>query len=107
VNGLSPNVTSPGSVASTKKTDPIGAQPTDPPWWRFIFFLFNGRDGQWWSVIVAAILAVLLLLVTLAGLGMIATLLPGGTWISTFLGVGGSVTSGTLLWRHRRNARSC
>jgi hypothetical protein len=100
------NVTSPGSVASTKKADPIGAQSTDPPWWRFIFFLFNGRDGQWWSVILAAVLAVLLLLVTLAGLGMIATLLPGATWISSFLGIGGSLTGDILLWRHQRNARS-
>lgn len=104
--GPAAGVTSPGSGPSTKKTDPIGAQTTDPPWWRFVFFLFNGRDGQWWSVILAAVLVVLLLLVALAGLVMMATLLSGGVWISGILSIGGSLTGGTLLWRHRRNTTS-
>lgn len=92
-----------GSVASTEKTDLIGAQANDPPSWRFVFFLFNGHEGQWWSVILVAVSLVLLLLaVTVAALVMIATLLPGGPWISGILSVGGSLIGGRSLWRHRR-----
>lgn len=91
---------SPGMVKNTEKIDVIGAQHTDPPWWRFVFFLFAGRAGQWWCAILAAVLLVLLLLLALAGLIVIARLLPGGGWISGGIGVG-SLIFGTLLWRRR------
>jgi hypothetical protein len=96
-----PLTTVPGheSGVSNKKANPIGAQSTDPPWWRFVFFLFNGREGQWWSVILAVVVIVLLLLVVVAGLVLIQALLPGGGWISRLLGAGGSLTGCTLLWR--------
>jgi hypothetical protein len=106
LDGLAAGITMPGGVVSTGKTDLIRAQATDPPWWRFVFFLFDGREGQWWSAILVAVSLVLLFLVAVAALVMIATLLPGGPWISGLLGVGGSLTGGTFLWRRRRNATS-
>lgn len=106
LDGQAAGIAVPGIVASTEKINLIGAQATDPPSWRFVFFLFNGHEGQWWSVILVAVSLVLLLLVTIAALIMIVTLLPGGPWISGILGVGGSLIGGTSLWRHRRNTRS-
>jgi hypothetical protein len=34
----------PGVVVSTKRTDLIGAQPTDSPWARLLFLLVAGRQ---------------------------------------------------------------
>ena len=65
---------------STRRTDPVGAQPTDPPWARLLFLLVQGRDGQWWRGF---------LLVALTGLLLIGVLavLPVG-WVGGVLGVG-------------------
>jgi hypothetical protein len=65
---------------STRRTDPVGAQPTDPPWARLLFLLVQGRDGQWWRGF---------LLVALTGLLLIGVLavLPVG-WAGGALGVG-------------------
>ncbi len=94
-------VAAPGSGVNTEKTDVIdviGAQRADPPFWRFVFFLFMGRAGQWWCAVLAAVLLVLLLLLAVTGLVLIARLMPSGGWISGGIGVG-SLTSGALLWR--------
>ena len=65
---------------STKRIDPVGAQPTDPPWARLLFLLLQGHDGQWWRGF---------LLVALTGLLLIGVLavLPVG-WVGGALGVG-------------------
>jgi hypothetical protein len=100
LDGSAEGVASPGVVANTEKIDVIGAQRTDPPWWRFVFFLFAGRAGQWWSAVLATVLLVLLLLLTLAGLVVTARLLPGGGWISGGIGLG-SLIGGTFLWQRQ------
>lgn len=102
--GQPPYIMIPESIASAEKTTLVGAQAHDPPLWRFVFFLFNGRQGQWWSLILIAVSLVLLLLATIAtALTMIAIMLPGGPWIS---GIIGSMIGGTSLWWHRRNIKS-
>jgi hypothetical protein len=65
---------------STKRIDPGGAQPTDPPWARLLFLLVDGREGQWWRGF---------LLVALTGLLLVGVLavLPVG-WFGGALGVG-------------------
>ena len=65
---------------STKRTDPVGAQPTDPPWARLLFLLVQGRDGQWWRGLLLMALAGLLLV------GVLAVLLVG--WVGGAVGVG-------------------
>jgi len=65
---------------STKKADPAGAQPGDPPWARLLFLLVDGRDGQWWRGFLLMALAGLLLVGALA-------VLPVG-WVGGALGVG-------------------
>lgn len=37
---------------TTRKVEPIGAQPTDPPWARLVFLLVQGREGQWWRAVM-------------------------------------------------------
>lgn len=83
---------------NTEKIDVIGTQRADPPFWRFVFFLFEGRAGQWWCAVLAAVLLVLLLLLAVTGLVLIARLMPSGGWISGGIGVG-SLIGGTLQWR--------
>jgi hypothetical protein len=96
-------VASPGVVVTTKKIDPLGAQPTDPPWARLLFLLVQGRDGQWWRAILL-VASLLLLVVALAGLvGMIAALPPLGGWISGAVGVGSLTAGGTLALCRRRD----
>ncbi|HSL07578.1 MAG TPA: hypothetical protein VK887_06330 [Pseudonocardiaceae bacterium] len=68
---------------SAKRTEPVGAQPGDPPWARLLFLLVQGRDGQWWR----AILLVTPLLLLVAGLAVAAAVLPLG-WVGGALGVG-------------------
>lgn len=69
---------------STERTDPVGAQPSDPPWARLLFLLVQGSDGQWWR----AILLVTPLLLLVAGLALVtAAVLPVG-WVGGALGVG-------------------
>ncbi|MGH3888963.1 MAG: hypothetical protein ACRDSZ_20810 [Pseudonocardiaceae bacterium] len=67
---------------STKRTDPIGAQPTDPPWARLLFLLVQGRDGQWWRGFLLVALTGLLLV------GVLAVLPVFAGWIGGALGVG-------------------
>lgn len=79
---------------TTKRTDPVGAQPTDPPWWRLLFLMVQGRDGQWWRGF---------LLLALAGLLLVVALL-------IFAGGAGGVLGAGLLpalvvaWRRRRDS---
>jgi hypothetical protein len=54
-----------------KITDPVGAQPTDPPWWRWLFLLVQGRDGQWWRGFALVALVGLLVVGALAALLMV------------------------------------
>lgn len=94
---------------STKKIDPRGAQPTDPPWARLLFLLVQGRDGQWWRAILLAVPLLLLVvaLVGLVGMMMITALLPLGGWISGAIGVGWLTAGGALaLCRRRHNVTS-
>ncbi|MGH3812931.1 MAG: hypothetical protein ACRDUV_10800 [Pseudonocardiaceae bacterium] len=67
---------------STKRTDPVGAQPTDAPWWRLLFLLVQGRDGQWWRGFLLVALTGLLLVGVLAVLPVVAG------WVGGVLGVG-------------------
>lgn len=78
---------------NTNKIDPVGAQPTDPPWWRLLFLLVQGRDGQWWRGF---------LLLALTGLLLVVALLVAG-------GVGGVLGAGLLpalvvAWHRRRHS---
>lgn len=67
---------------STKRTDPVGAQPTDPPWARLLFLLVQGRDGQWWRGFLLVALTGLLLV------GVLAALLVLAGWVGGVVGVG-------------------
>ncbi|MGH3883310.1 MAG: hypothetical protein ACRDRY_20520 [Pseudonocardiaceae bacterium] len=80
---------------STKRTDPVGAQPTDPPWARLLFLLVQGRDGQWWRGFVLMALTGLLLV------GVLAVLPVFAGWVGGVLGVG-SLTA--LAVARRRGA---
>ncbi len=86
----------------SRRTDPIGAQPTDPPWARLLFLLVQGRDGQWWRG---------LLLVALTGLlgvtlvGVLATTLVFAGWVGGALGVG-SLTALAVARRRGGATRS-
>jgi hypothetical protein len=84
---------------TAKKTEPVGAQPTDPPWARLLFVLVEGRDGQWRrSILLLA--SLLLVVLALAGLvGMIGALPPLGGWVVSGVFV---TTSGALALRRRR-----
>jgi hypothetical protein len=79
---------------SSKKIDPVGAQPTDPPGWRLLFMLVQGHEGQWWRGF---------LLVSLTGLlsvALLVTLLALAGWTGGILSVGSLAALG--LARHRR-----
>jgi hypothetical protein len=67
---------------STKRTDPVGAQPTDPPWARLLFLLVQGRDGQWWRGFLLVALTGLLLV------GVLAAVLVFAGWVGGAVGVG-------------------
>ncbi len=84
---------------STKKTDLIGAQPTDPPWARLLFLLVQGRDGQWWRGFLLLALAGLLLV------GVLAVLPVPAGWVGGALGVG-SLTALAVARRRRGATRS-
>lgn len=88
---------------TSKKIDPLGAQPTDPPWAQLVFLLVQGRDGQWWRAIIL-VAPLLLCVVTLVVLvGMIAALLPLGAWISGAVGIGSLITGGAVALYRRRH----
>lgn len=89
---------------STKKIDPSGAQPTDPPWARLLFLVVQGRDGQWWRAIllVLPLLLLVIAMVVLIDTIMIVALLPLGGWISNATGAGSLIAAGTLAWYRRR-----
>lgn len=87
-------------------TAPLGAKSTDPPWWRLVFLLVQGRDREWLRgfVLLMLLLAVFVALVALIS-GM-AGLLPGG-WAASWLG-GGALGASSLVacrqvtrWRRR------
>jgi hypothetical protein len=107
LDGVTEHIALPDVLVTIERTNLVGAQPTDPPWARILFLLFQDRDVRWWRVILMVAPLWLLLVSTLGGLLiMIAILLPGGSWISGVLGIG-SVTGGTLaLHRRRRNSTS-
>ncbi len=71
---------------NTRRTDPIGAQPTDPPWARLLFLLVQGRDGQWWRGFLLVALTGLLLV------GVLAAVLVLAGWVGGALGVGSLAT---------------
>jgi hypothetical protein len=65
---------------TAKEIDSVGAQPTDPPWWRWLFLLVQGRDGQWWRGFL------LVALVGLLVVGVLAALLMFAGWAGGALG---------------------
>ena len=75
-------VASPGAVVTTKRTEPVGVQPHDPPWWRLLFLLVQGREGEWWRGFVLMALSGLLLI---DGLGALLALTG---WTGGGFGVG-------------------
>ncbi len=92
---------------STKRTDPVGAQPDDPPWARLLFLMLQGPDGQWWRGLLLIALAGLLL-IALAGLllvGVLAVLPVPAGWVGGALGVG-SLTALAVARRRAGAARS-
>lgn len=80
----------------TKRIEPVGAQPDDPPGWRLLFLLVQGRDGQWWrgSLLVA--------LVGLLLVGVLAALLMFAGWTGGALG---TLPALVVAWRCRRHSR--
>jgi hypothetical protein len=95
----------PDVLATIGRINLVGAQPTDPPWARILFLLFQDRDVRWWRVILVVAPLWLLLMSTLGGLLiMIAILLPGGPWVSSVLGIGSVTGSALVLRRRRRNS---
>jgi hypothetical protein len=56
---------------TAKEIDSVGAQPTDPPWWRWLFLLVQGRDGQWWRGFALVALVGLLVVSALTALLMV------------------------------------
>lgn len=84
---------------SAKRTDPVGAQPTDPPWARLLFLLVQNRDGQWWRGFA---------LIALAGLGLVGVLavlpVPAG-WVGGALSIG-SLTALAVAQRRGGALRS-
>lgn len=81
---------------SVKKPNPVGAQPTDPPWARLLFTLVEGPDRQCWR----AILLVTPLLLLMAGFVMVAMKAAPVSWISGAMGVG-SLTALAICRRRR------
>lgn len=95
MGGVSERVASSGAVVSTGKPDPVGAQPDDPPGWRLLFLVVQGREGQWWRGF---------LLVALVGLLLVGLLVAAG-----WAGAGGALGAGSLVTlavagRHRRGS---
>lgn len=79
---------------STKRTDQVAAQPTDPPWARLLFLLVQGRDGQWWRGLLLIALAGLLLV------GVLAVLPVPAGWVGGAVGAG-SLTALVVAARRR------
>jgi hypothetical protein len=82
---------------NTRRIDPVGAQPDDPPWWRLLFLLVQGRDGEWWRGF---------LLVALSGLlvvGGLSALLIFAGWAGGIMGVGSLTILGMARRRRRRS----
>ncbi len=84
---------------STKRTDPVGAQPTDPPWARLLFLLVQGRDGQWWRGLL------LVALTGLLGVALVGALALAG-WVGGVLGAGSLTAGAAALARRRRRSSS-
>lgn len=89
---------------STKKIDPNGAQPTDPPWARLLFLVVQGREGQWWRAILLLVPLLLLViaLVVLIVMIMAGALQPLSGWISA--GAGSLIAAGAVAWYQRRRS---
>lgn len=62
---------------TTKRTAPVGAQPSDPPCWRLLFLMVQGRDGEWWRGFALMALSGLLVVGGLSAL-LVITGWPGG-----------------------------
>lgn len=84
---------------STKRTDSVGAQPTDPPGWRLLFLLVQGCDGQWRRGFLLMALTGLLLV------GVLAALLFFAGWAGGALGVGW--LTALAMARRRGGLRAC
>jgi hypothetical protein len=85
---------------STRRIDLVGAQPDDPPWWRLLFLLVQGREGEWWRGLLLVALAGLLLV---GGLG---TLLVLAGWTGGAIGIG-SLAALSAARRRRRRSGTC
>jgi len=92
-----------------KRTDPVGAQPDDPPWWRLLFLLVQGRDGQWWRgfllVALVGLLSVGMLAALLAFAGWTGGVLGTGSWTGGILGAGSLTTLAVARCRWRHSGR--
>jgi hypothetical protein len=96
----------PNPRVTVESTNLMGAQPTDPPWARIVFLLFQGREVHWGRVILMVAWLCLLLLITLGGFLVMIAVLPHVGWVYGLVGIG-SVTAGTLtVRRYRRNSMS-
>jgi len=69
---------------SAEKPNPVGAQPTDPPWARLLFLLVEGPDRQCWR----AILLVTPLLLLMAGFVVVALTAAPVSWVGGTVGLG-------------------
>ncbi len=83
----------------TTGTAPLGAQPTDPPRWRLLFLLVQGRDGEWLRGFVLLVLLLAVLVALVALISGLAGLLPG-IWVTGWAGGGALGASSLLAWRH-------
>jgi hypothetical protein len=91
----------PNPRVTVESTNLMGAQPTDPPWARIVFLLFQGREVHWGRVILMVAWLCLLLSITLGGFLVMIAVLPHVGWVYGLVGVG-SVTAGTLTVRRYR-----
>ncbi len=83
---------------TTKKIDPTGAQPSDPPWWRLVFLLVQGKEGQWWRGFLLFTLVGILLI------GVLGALLLAAGWAGGAVGVGSLLAALGLARRSQRRS---
>ncbi|MGH3976792.1 MAG: hypothetical protein ACRDS9_26265, partial [Pseudonocardiaceae bacterium] len=76
-------------------TAPLGAQPTDPPRWRLVFLLVQGRDREWLRGFVLLVLPLAVLVALIALISGIGGLLPDA-WVASWVG-GGVLSASSLL----------
>lgn len=88
---------------TSKKIDPLGAQPTDPPWARLAFLLVQGREGQWWRAILLIASLLFLLIALTVTVNIVAQWSFGHAVDIEFLMTSGVFT--VYLWRRSRGTR--